>query len=71
MAAVAVDPAHVHAFADAGAFHDWLARHHDRETEVWIRIYKVRSGAPSITPEGRRAFAAYLDAIGALIGGKD
>ena len=25
----------------------------------------------SITPEGRRAFAAYLDAIGALIGGKD
>ena len=25
----------------------------------------------SITPAGRRAFAAYLDAIGALIGGKD
>ena len=25
----------------------------------------------SITGEGRRAFAAYLDAIGALIGGKD
>ena len=25
----------------------------------------------SITREGRRAFAAYLDAIGALIGGKD
>ena len=25
----------------------------------------------SITPEGRRAFAAYLEAIGALIGGKD
>ncbi|MBA4805686.1 MAG: transcriptional regulator [Brevundimonas sp.] len=24
----------------------------------------------SITPEGRRAFAAYLDAIGALIGGR-
>ena len=25
----------------------------------------------SITPAGRRAFAAYLEAIGALIGGKD
>lgn len=25
----------------------------------------------SITPEGRRAFAAYLKAIGALIGGKN
>ena len=25
----------------------------------------------SITQQGRRAFAAYLDAIGALIGGKD
>lgn len=25
----------------------------------------------SITPDGRRAFSAYLEAIGALIGGKD
>ena len=25
----------------------------------------------SITPEGRKAFAAYLEAIGALIGGRD
>ncbi|MBI2261201.1 MAG: YdeI/OmpD-associated family protein [Caulobacterales bacterium] len=51
MAPVTVDPDHVHAFADAGAFYTWLARHHDRETEVWIRIYKVRSGTPSITPK--------------------
>ena len=51
MAAVAVDPAHVHAFADAEAFQAWLAGHHDRETEVWIRIYKIRSGTPSITPK--------------------
>ncbi|HZW15453.1 MAG TPA: YdeI/OmpD-associated family protein [Brevundimonas sp.] len=50
MAPVTVDPDHVHAFSDAGAFHDWLARHHDRQTEVWIRIYKVKSGTPSITP---------------------
>lgn len=51
MAPVTVDPDHVHAFADAEAFKDWLARHHDRETEVWIRIYKVKSGTPSITPK--------------------
>lgn len=51
MAPVIVDPNRVHAFADAAAFHDWLARHHDRETEVWIRIYKVKSGTPSITPK--------------------
>lgn len=51
MAAVVVDPDHVHAFADAEAFHAWLARHHDSEPEVWIRIYKVKSGVPSITPK--------------------
>ena len=51
MAPVKVDPDHVHAFADAGAFYTWLGRHHDKEPEVWIRIYKVRSGTPSITPK--------------------
>ena len=51
MAPVIVDPKHVHAFADAAAFHEWLGRHHDRESEVWIRIYKVKSGTPSITPK--------------------
>lgn len=51
MAPVTVDPNHVHAFADAEVFHTWLARHHDREPEVWIRIYKVKSGMPSITPK--------------------
>jgi uncharacterized protein YdeI (YjbR/CyaY-like superfamily) len=51
MAPVTVDPNHVHAFADAEAFNTWLARHHDSETEVWIRIYKVKSGTPSITPK--------------------
>jgi uncharacterized protein YdeI (YjbR/CyaY-like superfamily) len=51
MAPVMVDPAHVHAFADAEAFYSWLGRHHDSESEVWIRIYKVKSGTPSITPK--------------------
>jgi uncharacterized protein YdeI (YjbR/CyaY-like superfamily) len=49
MAAIEVDPAHVQEFVDADAFHDWLSRHHDQESEVWIKIHKVDSGLPSIT----------------------
>ena len=51
MAAIEVDPAHVHEFADADAFAAWLAGHHDMADEVWIKIHKVRSGLPSITPK--------------------
>jgi uncharacterized protein YdeI (YjbR/CyaY-like superfamily) len=51
MAPVPVDPAKVHEFADADAFHDWLGRHHDSADEVWIKIHKVGSGLPSITPK--------------------
>lgn len=51
MAAVQVDPARVHEFVDADAFHDWLSRHHDRQAEVWIKIHKLASGLPSITPK--------------------
>lgn len=51
MAAIIVDPAHVHEFVDGEAFYAWLAKHHDRETEVWIKIHKVASGLASITPK--------------------
>ena len=51
MAAVWVDPKKVHEFADEQAFYDWLARHHDQEDEVWIKIHKVNSGLASITPK--------------------
>ena len=51
MAAIEVDPAHVHEFADADAFAAWLAGHHDKADEVWIKIHKVHSGLPSITPK--------------------
>ena len=49
MAPVAVDPKNVHEFADEQSFYDWLARHHDKANEVWIKIHKVASGLPSIT----------------------
>ena len=50
MAPVVVDPAKVHEFADPERFHDWLSRHHDAESEVWIKVHKRASGLPSITP---------------------
>lgn len=51
MAPVYVDPSKVHAFRDAEAFHRWLSQHHDAEDEVWIKIHKLASGLPSITPK--------------------
>jgi len=50
MAAIQVDPSRVHEFKNGDAFYRWLARHHDKEPEVWIKIHKVASGLPSITP---------------------
>ena len=49
MASVFVDPAKTRAFATADAFYAWLAEHHDKETELWIKIHKKASGLPSIT----------------------
>jgi uncharacterized protein YdeI (YjbR/CyaY-like superfamily) len=51
MAPVVVDPKKVHEFATAKRFQDWLARHHDTEDEVWIKLHKLNSGLPSITPK--------------------
>lgn len=50
MAAVKVDPSRVHEFVDEGSFERWLSDHWDRETELWIRVFKVSSGRASITP---------------------
>lgn len=51
MPPVHVDPRKVHAFETAGAFEAWLRTHHDRESEVWIKLHKKGSGLPSITPK--------------------
>lgn len=49
MAPMVVDPNKVRAFETPEAFEAWLAANHDRETELWIRIFKVKSGLASIT----------------------
>jgi uncharacterized protein YdeI (YjbR/CyaY-like superfamily) len=50
MAPFKVDPDKVCEFKSAEAFYEWLARHHDEEAEVWIKIHKANSGLKSITP---------------------
>jgi uncharacterized protein YdeI (YjbR/CyaY-like superfamily) len=51
MPPVKVDPDKVREFVDGESFYEWLAQHHDRETELWIKIHKVGSGLRSITPK--------------------
>lgn len=51
MAPVKVDPEKVRVFKDAASFYKWLARRHDKDDEVWIKIHKVDSGLKSITPK--------------------
>lgn len=48
---ITVDPDHVREFTDARALYAWLGKHHASEDEVWIKIHKVGSGLPSITPK--------------------
>lgn len=50
MAAVRVDPSKVREFEDEQSFDEWLGKYWDEESEVWIKIHKVRSGRRSITP---------------------
>jgi len=51
MAPVAVDPDKVREFPTEASFYKWLGKHHDTESEVWIKIHKVGSGLKSITPK--------------------
>ncbi len=51
MASVRVDPGKVFEFRDEQSFYKWLGKHWDKEQELWIKIHKVSSGLPSITPK--------------------
>ena len=51
MPGVQVDPRKVREFQDQRAFESWLRKNWNKEQEVWIKIHKVRSGLPSITPQ--------------------
>lgn len=49
MAEVIPDPKKIKSFRSAAEFEKWLSRHHDRETELWLRVFKKDSGKPTVT----------------------
>jgi uncharacterized protein YdeI (YjbR/CyaY-like superfamily) len=49
MPAVIPDPKKIKSFPSAADFEKWLSKHHDRENELWLRIYKKGSGQPTVT----------------------
>jgi uncharacterized protein YdeI (YjbR/CyaY-like superfamily) len=49
MAPVVPHPKHLRAFPNAKAFEAWLSAHHDKDTELWLKIHKKDSGLPTVT----------------------
>jgi uncharacterized protein YdeI (YjbR/CyaY-like superfamily) len=50
MAPIVPNEKTIKSFRTEAAFERWLAAHHDRETEVWLRIFRKESGMPTVTP---------------------
>jgi uncharacterized protein YdeI (YjbR/CyaY-like superfamily) len=50
MTAVVPNKRRIKSFASAASFEKWLAAHHDREPELWLKIFKKGSGRASVTP---------------------
>ncbi|WP_196260071.1 YdeI/OmpD-associated family protein [Pelagibacterium limicola] len=51
MPPVIPDPDRILAFASFDAFYDWLEENHGRWPELWLQIYKKKSGQPTISYE--------------------
>ena len=49
MASIIPNPRKIRGFRDESAFEKWLGANHDRETELWLKIYKKASGVPTVT----------------------
>jgi len=45
---VVPDPKAIRPFTSEAAFEAWLEKHHDRATELWVKMFKKGSGKPSI-----------------------
>ena len=43
------DPAKIKAFASARKLNQWLKANHASETELWIKVFKVKTGKPSVS----------------------
>jgi uncharacterized protein YdeI (YjbR/CyaY-like superfamily) len=49
VAPVVPHPKRIKSFRDQAAFEAWMAAHHDREPEIWLKVHKKASGSPSVT----------------------
>jgi uncharacterized protein YdeI (YjbR/CyaY-like superfamily) len=49
MPPVIPNPDKIRSFASEAAFGVWLAKHHARETELWLKIHKKDSGKPTVS----------------------
>jgi uncharacterized protein YdeI (YjbR/CyaY-like superfamily) len=67
MTPIVPDPRKIKTFRTEAAFARWLAAHHDRETDVWLRIYKKGAGVASIITHAQALDVAlcwgWIDAI--------
>ena len=48
MATVIPDSKKIRSFRTAASLEAWLTKHHDRETELWLKIHKKDSGLVSV-----------------------
>lgn len=49
MPPVIPNPDKIRSFTSEATFEAWLAKHHARETELWLKIHKKDSGKPTVT----------------------
>jgi uncharacterized protein YdeI (YjbR/CyaY-like superfamily) len=49
LAPIIPNPKKIKSFRTEAAFERWLAAHHARETELWLKIHKKASGLPTVT----------------------
>ena len=50
MAPIVPDKNKIKSFRTEAALERWLSRNHDRQTELWVRIFKKGSGVMTVTP---------------------
>jgi uncharacterized protein YdeI (YjbR/CyaY-like superfamily) len=49
LAPVIPNPKRIKSFRDEAAFERWLSAHHDREPELWLKVFKKASGVSTVT----------------------
>ncbi|MBK8252500.1 MAG: YdeI/OmpD-associated family protein [Polyangiaceae bacterium] len=49
MPPITPDPKKIKGFPSQAAFETWLAKNHDQQTELWLKVYKKDSGKKTVT----------------------